>query len=68
MLLGGYSFAVGNVVQLVKGGPAHVVIWRGQLEVRNARGLVQRGNVYRLDDGFWDCYHEEQLHSAWRWE
>jgi hypothetical protein len=67
MLIGGYCFNVGNVVQLVQGGPAHVVIWRGQLEVRDARGQVWRSNVYRLDDEHWDCYHEEAVHSAWRW-
>ena len=68
MLIGGYRFNVKNVVQLVKGGSAHEVIWRGQLEVRDARGKVTRWNVYRIDNGFWDCYHEEELHSAWRWE
>jgi hypothetical protein len=64
----GYRFAVGNVVQLVKGGPAHVVVWRGQLEVRDARGHVARSNVYRIDNRYWDCYYECELHSAWRWE
>ena len=68
MLIGGYRYREGNVVQLVRGGQAHVVIWRGQLEHRDARGRVWRSNVYRLDNKHWDCYHEEELHSAWRWE
>jgi hypothetical protein len=43
----------------------HEVIWRGQLRERHpVTGLVQRTNVYRLGDGYWDCYREEELQAA----
>jgi hypothetical protein len=62
-----YRYDVANLVQLVKGGAVYTVIWRGQLKVRTLGGWG-RVNVYRLDNGYWDCYHEDELHSAWRWE
>jgi hypothetical protein len=62
-----FLYNIGNVVQLVKGGPAWQVQWRGQLTVRGTNGQLQRANVYRLDNGYWDCYYEDELHSAWRW-
>jgi len=59
-------YTVGNVVQLVRGGTAHAVSWRGQIVVGYA-GRTSRVWVYRLDNGHWDCYYEDELHSAWRW-
>jgi hypothetical protein len=28
-------------------------------------GLWVRIPVYRLDNDFWDCYYEHELHRAW---
>jgi hypothetical protein len=60
-------YTVGNVVQLVRGGQAYTVVWRGQIQHRYAGGMVRLW-VYRLDDQHWDCYYEDELHNAWRWE
>jgi uncharacterized protein YodC (DUF2158 family) len=62
----GPRYTVGNVVQLVRGGPAAVVVWRGQQLVQHPSGW-HREWVYRLDDKHWDCYREDELHPAWRW-
>jgi hypothetical protein len=62
-----HKYNVGNAVQLVRGGQAWVVIWCGHLKVREGT-RHGRVNVYRLDNGHWDCYYEEELHSAWRWD
>ena len=59
-------YSVGNAVQLVRGGPAYAVTWRGQVLVQHAGGWYREW-VYRLDDGYWDCRYEDELHSAWRW-
>lgn len=60
-----YAYEVGHLVQPVPGATARPVIWRGQLRERHPHtGLVHRVNVYRLDDGFWDCYREEELQVA----
>jgi hypothetical protein len=67
-MFGYYKYDVGNVVQLVRGGKAYTVKWRGYLEVPNPHGGIGRVSVYRLDNGYWDCYYENELHSAWRWE
>jgi hypothetical protein len=41
------------------------VSWRGQLkELHPATGLIHRVNVYRLNDGYLDCYREEELQAA----
>jgi hypothetical protein len=43
----------------------YTVIWRGQLKERNPdTGWIQRVNVYWLNDGYWDCYREEELQAA----
>jgi hypothetical protein len=55
----GQSFDVGNLVQLVRGGPIITVIWRGYILVTPPEGLRYRETVYRLDNGHWDCYYEE---------
>ena len=57
-----YAFDLGHRVQPAPATPTHTIIWRGQLRERHpATGLVHRVNVYRLDDGYWDCYREEEL-------
>ena len=38
---------------------------QGQLKERHpATGLIHRVNVYLLNDGYWDCYREEELQAA----
>ena len=60
-----YAYEVGHLVQPVPEAAAHPIIWRGQLRERHPQtGLVHRVNVYRLGDGFWDCYREEELQVA----
>jgi hypothetical protein len=66
-MVGDPEFSVGNVVQLVHRGAGHTVIWRGQQKV-NESGLWVRRWVYLLDNGHWDCYHEEELHPFGRWD
>ncbi|TGE03854.1 hypothetical protein [Hymenobacter fodinae] len=62
---GGFAYALGQAVQPAPGAPVRPVIWRGQLKARHPRtGLVQRLNVYRLDNGYWDCYYEAELRAA----
>jgi hypothetical protein len=57
-----FAYDVGHRVQPAPDAPARQIIWRGQLrERRPDTGLVHRVNVYRLNDGFWDCYREDEL-------
>jgi hypothetical protein len=65
-MLGLYRYDVGNLVRLERGGRICIVVWRGQVKVRNEHGTVLRENVYLLDNGFWDCYWESELHGAGR--
>jgi len=60
-----YAYDVGLLVQPATQTQAHPIVWRGQLKERHpATGLVHRVNVYRLNDGYWDCYREEELQAA----
>jgi hypothetical protein len=60
-----YAYDLGRLVQPTTQQQAHPVVWRGQLKERHpATGLVHRVNVYRLGDGYWDCYREEELLAA----
>lgn len=59
-----FAFAIGHRVQPVTSAPA-AITWRGQHKERHpATGLVHRINVYCLDNGYWDCYREEELQAA----
>ncbi|TGD77618.1 hypothetical protein [Hymenobacter wooponensis] len=61
----GFAYALGQLVQPAPGAPVRPIIWRGQLKARHPRTrLVQRLNVYRLDNGYWDCYYEAELRAA----
>jgi hypothetical protein len=61
---GTFAYELGHRVQPTPTLTAEV-IWRGQLKERHpATGLVHRVNVYRLNDGYWDCYREEELQAA----
>ena len=61
----GFTFALGSLVLLDPQAQPVPVVWRGQLKERHpATGLVQRVPVYRLGDGFWDCYREDELQAA----
>ena len=61
----GFTFALGSLALLLTQEQPHPVVWRGHLKERHpATGLVQRVPVYRLDDGYWDCYREEELRVA----
>ena len=56
-----FVFAIGHHVQPSASAPA-VVTWCGQHKERHpATGLVQRINVYRLDNGHWDCCRVNEL-------
>ena len=60
-----FAHSLGHRVQPAPQAPAYTIIWRGQMKERHpGTGLVQRVNVYRLDDGYWDCYREEELQAA----
>lgn len=59
-----FAFSIGHRVQPVYSAPA-AITWRGQHKERHpATGLVHRINVYYLDNGYWDCYREEELQAA----
>jgi hypothetical protein len=60
-------YNVGNAVQLVRGGQAYAVTWRGQMLVQHANGRWYREWVYQIDDRHWDCYYQDELYTAWRW-
>ncbi|WP_046245456.1 hypothetical protein [Hymenobacter terrenus] len=60
-----FAYSVGHRVLPEPSAPVRTIIWRGQLKERLPEtGLVHRVNVYRLDDGFWDCYREDELQAA----
>jgi len=60
-----FAYGLGQRVQPVLDNQAGAIVWRGQVKQRLSRsGLVHRVNVYRLDNGFWDCYYEEDLLAA----
>ncbi len=59
-----FAFAIGHRVQPVTSAPA-AITWRGQHKERHPEtGLVHRINVYYLDNGYWDCYREDELQAA----
>ncbi len=61
----GFAFELGRAVLPRTQAQAHPVVWRGHLKERHpATGLVYRVPVYRLADGYWDCYREEELQVA----
>ena len=61
----GFTYAIGQPVQPAPTTQAGKVIWRGQVKERHPRtGLLHRVNVYRLDNGYWDCYYEAELQAA----
>jgi hypothetical protein len=64
--LGFYQFQIGSLIQLAPDTRAYMVIWRGQQPSYLSNGGIIEQNIYRLDDGFWDCYHEEELQAAWQ--
>jgi hypothetical protein len=60
-----YAYDVGQPVQPPFYERPYRVIWRGQLKERHPEtGWIHRVNVYWLNDGYWDCYREEELQVA----
>lgn len=60
-----FAFELGRVVLPLTQEQSHAVVWRGHLkEPHPDTGLLRRVPVYRLDDGYWDCYREEELQVA----
>lgn len=58
----GFAFELGRLALPLTQQQPHEVVWRGHLKERHpVTGLVQRVPVYRLADGYWDCYREEEL-------
>lgn len=66
-MFGEYSYSVGNLVQLVQYGPTYTITWCGYILVRGSDGLRYREGVYRLDNGFWDCYYVDELTAFGSW-
>jgi hypothetical protein len=64
-MFGDHSYDVGDLVQLVHGGKVWTETWLSKLKVRGGAGIMSRVNVYRLDNSFWDCYHEELMRFGW---
>ncbi|RZJ90612.1 MAG: hypothetical protein EOO60_08775 [Hymenobacter sp.] len=57
-----FAFELGRDVLPVTQAQSRMVVWRGVLKERHpATGLLHRVPVYWLDDGYWDCYREEEL-------
>ena len=42
-------------------GKVHAMTWGGKQQGSN--GVTHW--VYQLSDGHWDCYHEDDLETAW---
>lgn len=60
-----FAYDIGQPVQPETQDRAYAIIWRGQLKERHPEtGWIHRVNVYRLNDGYWDCYREEELQVA----
>ncbi|MBR7207051.1 hypothetical protein KB206_00370 [Microvirga sp. STS02] len=60
-----FAYELGYQVLPEPKAAPRTIIWRGQLKERLPEtGLVHRVNVYRLNDGFWDCYREDELQAA----
>jgi len=60
-----FAYEVGRAVLPLTRQQPYPVVWRGHLKERHpATGLMQRVPVYRLADGYWDCYREEELQVA----
>jgi hypothetical protein len=60
-----FAYELGHQVLPTTGIAPRVITWRGQLKERHPEtGMVHRVPVYRLDDGYWDCYREEELQVA----
>jgi hypothetical protein len=60
-----FAYELGHQVLAVTSTAPRVITWRGQLKERHPEsGMVYRVPVYRLDDGYWDCYREEELQVA----
>ena len=60
-----FAYAIGQPVQPAYNAQRHTIIWRGQVKQRHPRtGLIYRVNVYKLDNGYWDCYFEAELQAA----
>jgi hypothetical protein len=61
----GFGYELGRAVQPVTQAQPYPVVWRGYLKERHpVTGLLYRVPVYRLADGFWDCYREDELRAA----
>ncbi|WP_375436563.1 hypothetical protein [uncultured Hymenobacter sp.] len=59
-----FTYALGQPVQPTPTTRVGTIIWRGQVKERHpGTGLLQRVNVYRLDNEFWDCYFEAELQA-----
>lgn len=59
-----FKYVIGSFVKLAQGAPMQRVIWRGKQVVPNIIGEPHEAPVYRIDDDYWDCYYEHQLHPA----
>jgi hypothetical protein len=60
-----FAYELGHQVLPITGTALRVITWRGQLKERHPEsGMVYRVPVYRLNDGYWDCYREEELQVA----
>jgi hypothetical protein len=60
-----FAFEVGRAVLPLTQQQPHLIVWRGHLKERHpTTGLLHRVPVYRLADGYWDCYREEELQVA----
>ena len=62
------QFVLGSYVSLMPGGPVHRVIWRGKQTMPRHSDWPGEMAVYRLDNDYWDCYYEYQLHPAQPWD
>ena len=63
-----FQYVVGSFVKIAQGAPVQRVIWRGKQVVPNLIGQPQEAPVYRLNDDYWDCYYEHQIHPAQPWD
>lgn len=62
-----FAYNIGNVVQTARHSPWADVVWRGKQQLIDLDGKPWWVPVYRLRGSYWDCYYEDELHSAGQW-
>ena len=63
-----FQYVVGSFVKVAQGALVQRVVWRDKQVVANIIGQPHEVPVYHLNDDYWDCYYEHQIHLAQPWD